>query len=127
MTHFEQTASPGTELGRHTPGPWEWWTSCSWKRLTSKDANGRWMRQGNVLCPAIASDGHPVLDVSDDDMALIAAAPTMLEAFYTFPDHVDFRDAEAFGNAALDWWGLTACPAIALAEGRTEEVDHGVR
>lgn len=64
----------------HTPGPWEWWTSCSWKRLTSKDAAGRWMQQGNVLCPSIASDGHPVLDVSEADMSLIAAAPDLLEA-----------------------------------------------
>lgn len=63
-----------------TPGPWEWWTSCSWKRLTSKDANGQWMKQGNVLCPDIALDGHPVLSVSEEDMHLIAAAPDLYEA-----------------------------------------------
>lgn len=69
-----------TTDNKHTLGPWEWWTSCSWKRLTSKDERGRWMREGNVLCPSIASDGHPVLNVSAEDMALIAAAPELLEA-----------------------------------------------
>ncbi len=56
----------------HTPGPWEWWTSCSWKRLTHN-------REGDVLCPHVASDGHPILDVSEHDMALIAQAPNLLK------------------------------------------------
>lgn len=95
---------------KHTPGPWEWWTSCSWKRLTSKDASGKWMREGNVLRPSIASDGHPVLDVSEDDMALIAAAPdllTMLKVAQLWLD-VDGR---------YDMQGINA--AIAKAEGRS--------
>lgn len=80
MTSSGEAKHVRQQVGEHTPGPWEWWTSCSWKRLTSKTADGKWMREGNVLCPSIASDGHPVLDVSEADMALIAAAPEMLGA-----------------------------------------------
>ena len=97
---------------KHTPGPWEWWTSCSWKRLTSKDANGRWLREGNVLCPAIASDGHPVLNVSEDDMALIAAAPDLLAALKVVAGSENWR------CFAENEWDIVNA-AIAKAEGRT--------
>lgn len=64
----------------HTPGPWKWWTSNSWRRLTAHDVHGRHERDGGVLCPIVASDGHPDVVVSEDDMNLIAAAPDLLEA-----------------------------------------------
>lgn len=57
----------------YTPGPWKWWTSNSWKRLKRDDVG---IIQ-NVLEPYVCSDGHPDLSVSDEDMALIAAAPAM--------------------------------------------------
>lgn len=54
-----------------TPGPWKWWTSCSWRRLSSA-ARG-YDRDGGVICPIVSrSDGHPDLIVSDEDMAFIA-------------------------------------------------------
>lgn len=59
----------------HTPGPWEWWTSNSWRRLRSNPANGRDL---GVVTPFVAPDGHPDLEVSAADMALIAAAPDLL-------------------------------------------------
>ena len=64
-------------LAEATPSPWVWWTSSSWRRL-SHDADG------DVICPVVSrSDGHPDLEVSEPDMALIAAlrnaAPALIE------------------------------------------------
>ena len=58
-----------------TPGPWEWWTSNSWRRLRSNPANGR---DAGVVTPFVARDGHPDLEVSAADMALIVTAPDLL-------------------------------------------------
>lgn len=64
---------------RWTPGPWRWWTSNSWRRLSSDHPEHR--REGCVLCPIVQrSDGHPDIIVTDGDMALIAAAPELYEA-----------------------------------------------
>lgn len=60
---------------KHTPGPWQWWTSNSWRRLSSGT------KDGNVLCPVVQrSDGHSDVIVSEADMALIEAAPCLLAA-----------------------------------------------
>lgn len=59
-----------------TPGPWEWWTSNSFLRLSSK-ATGK---DGGVIDSTVMRDGHPTLVVKKEDMALIAAAPELLEA-----------------------------------------------
>ncbi|WP_105613160.1 hypothetical protein [Cronobacter malonaticus] len=59
-----------------TPGPWEWWTSNSFLRLSSQ-ATGK---DGGVIDSYAMSDGHTSLSVSEADMALIAAAPELLEA-----------------------------------------------
>ncbi|WP_433670407.1 hypothetical protein [Klebsiella michiganensis] len=59
-----------------TPGPWEWWTSNSFLRLSSK-ATGK---DGGVIDSTVMRDGHPTLIVKKEDMALIEAAPEMLEA-----------------------------------------------
>lgn len=53
-----------------TPGPWNWWTSNSWRRLKRYD---RGITQ-NVLEPYVCRDGHPDLSISEEDMAYIAAA-----------------------------------------------------
>lgn len=60
----------------HTPGPWEWWTSNSWRRLRHSDRGV----STNVLYPSVHSDGQADIDVTEDDMGLIAAAPEMLAA-----------------------------------------------
>jgi hypothetical protein len=103
----------------HTPGPWEWWTSCSWKRLTSKDERGHWMREGNVLCPAVASDGHPVLDVSAADMALIAAAPELLVALKAVIQADDQFRASMSPDTEKDPLTL-ACDAARVAVAKAE-------
>lgn len=64
----------------HTPGPWKWWTSNSWKRLGADLEHGR---TKFVLEPYVCRDGHPDLIVSKEDMALIAAAPDFYHAATT--------------------------------------------
>ena len=64
------------EKFRGTPGPWEWWTSNSFLRLSSK-ATGK---DGDVIDSFKMSDGQTSLSVKVDDMHLIAAAPDLLEA-----------------------------------------------
>lgn len=56
-------------MSKHTPGPWKW------RRLKRDD---RGITQ-NVLEPYVCPDGHPDLLISEEDMALIAAAPDLLE------------------------------------------------
>lgn len=63
-------------MSEYTPGPWKWWTSNSFLRLSSK-ATGK---DGGVIDSYVMSDGHSSLSVTYADMALIAAAPELLEA-----------------------------------------------
>ena len=74
--------------GRWTPGPWRWWTSNSFRRLSS-DATGG---DGGVLCAVVQhSDGHPDVYLKNGgwdgpDGRLIAAAPEMADALETLID-----------------------------------------
>lgn len=61
---------------KYTPGPWKWWTSNSFLRLSS-EATGK---DGDVIDSYRMSDGHTSLSVKYEDMHLIAAAPELLEA-----------------------------------------------
>ena len=63
---------------RGTPGPWEWWTSNSFLRLSSRSTG----KDGDVIDSFMMSDGHTSLSVKQEDMALIAAAPELLEALH---------------------------------------------
>lgn len=67
---------------QHTPSPWEWWTSNSWRRLRHSNRGV----SSNVILPTVAPDGQPDLLVSDDDACLIAAAPDLLEALQAIMD-----------------------------------------
>ena len=61
-------------MRQHTPGPWEWWSSNSYYRLSHNS-------DGDVLYAYIATnDGHPCVQVGEADRALIAAAPELFEA-----------------------------------------------
>lgn len=61
---------------KYTPGPWQWWTSNSFLRLSSQVTG----KDGGVIDSYVMRDGHSSLRVSKADMALIAAAPELLEA-----------------------------------------------
>ena len=63
-------------MSNHTQGPWTWWTSNSFTRLSS-DATGR---DGEVAHAYTCSDGVGTIVVSDADAHLIAAAPDLRDA-----------------------------------------------
>lgn len=94
-------------MSGYTKGPWKWWTSNSFRRLSGPDG-----KDGGVLCPTVSrSDGHPDLIVSKADMALIESAPDLLEAL---EDMVESYEHEASAeNPSL----LKARAAIAKAKG----------
>ncbi len=82
------------EKFRGTPGPWEWWTSNSFLRLSSK-ATGK---DGGVIDSFKMSDGQTSLAVKVDDMHLIAAAPELLEALQDFMANAS-GEAESCGHS----------------------------
>lgn len=52
-------------------GPWEWWTSCSFRRLSGPDG-----KDGGVLRAVVYRDGQPGIEGSEEDMSLLAHART---------------------------------------------------
>lgn len=102
-------------------GPWRWWTSNSWRRLTAHNLpGGQYKQEGDVLCPIVAKDGHPDLAVSEEVMAAIAAVPEMMDALKNLLgvfDNAAFRlklAGDTFAQEAI----ATALAALAKAEGR---------
>lgn len=97
----------------YTPGPWKWWTSNSFRRLSSEVDR----KDGGVICPIVSrSGGHPDLTVKREDMALIAAAPELLEAlqrFYRWYDDIYGDDLDYHGDHPI----AVAKAAIAKATG----------
>ncbi|WP_431861483.1 hypothetical protein [Azospirillum sp.] len=90
-----------------TPGRWHWWTSCSWRRLSSEQADGR-TKDGGVLCPVVQrSDNHPDCQIRREDMDFIA------EAHQDIPALIASHRAQAQTIAALSAelrdWRLSAC------------------
>lgn len=69
---------------KHTPGPWQWWTSNSFLRLSSQ-ATGK---DGDVIDSFRMSDGATSLSVKVADMHLIAAAPDLLNELQRLRDYV---------------------------------------
>lgn len=69
---------------KYTPGPWQWWTSNSFLRLSSQ-ATGK---DGDVIDSFKMSDGATSLSVKIDDMHLIAAAPDLLNELQRLRDYV---------------------------------------
>ena len=66
-------------LRGHTPGPWKWWTSCSFRRLSAEG-------DGDVLCAVTHSDGHPDVHLKNGgwegpDGRLIELAPILLAEY----------------------------------------------
>lgn len=86
---------------KHTPGPWEWWTSNSFRRLSSK---------------ATGKDGG----WNGPDGRLIAAAPELLAALEAlFDDYKRLADSGDAGFWSLEEIevGKQAMAAIAKATG----------
>ena len=68
--------------GQHTPGPWKWWTSNSYRRLTALG-----QQDGGVLS-AVSVHGDADVRVSEADARLIAAAPVLLAAAKEVRSHM---------------------------------------
>lgn len=82
-----------------TPGPWEWWTSNSFLRLSSR-ATGK---DGGVVDSFSMSDGATSLSVKVADMHLIAAAPELLESLQElFAHYKELADSGDAGNWKLE-------------------------
>ncbi|WP_052130849.1 hypothetical protein [Erwinia typographi] len=73
------------------PLPWKWWTSNSHTRLTSAEG-----KDGDVIHAFKAVDGHTCVNVSSDNMKLIASAVNAL------PDLLAHIDAQAARIAELE-------------------------
>lgn len=95
---------------KHTPGPWEWWTSNSFLRLSSRGG-----KDGGVIDSFKMSDGHTSLSVNREDMALIAAAPDLLEALQLLLKQAQSRATTTYP----EWHGAVnkARAAISKATG----------
>jgi hypothetical protein len=57
-----------------TPGEWELWTSCSWRRVCVGGMNPQ-----PVIWPTVDSDGHPNLDRLENLELAIAAVNALPE------------------------------------------------
>jgi len=87
---------------KFTPGPWQWWTSNSWRRLTAHNLPGRgYGQEGDVLCPIVARDGHPDLVVKMADATLIAAAPDLYEALELVVGSLKFDREDAVSREVM--------------------------
>lgn len=95
-------------MSEHTPGPWEWWTSCSWRRLRRSECGV----STDVLMPCVHKDGQADIQVTEADMMLIAAAPDMFAALrlargelyillHSSMSHKDFLASVAFIDSAI--------------------------
>ncbi len=96
-------------MAKHTPGPWKWWTSNSWKRLMHENT-GATIR---ILELCVCSDGHPDLYVSEANARLIASAPDLLGALEKIVDMNVQYCIDKYGDASRA--DSMACVEIARA------------
>lgn len=93
-------------MSAHTPGPWSWWTSCGFRRLSATF-------DGDVLHAVIQrSDGHPDIHFPNGgpegpDARLIAVAPELLamvrelDAWLAFRPDLTSREEHAKVKALI--------------------------
>lgn len=96
-------------MNKHTPGPWVWWTSNSYRRLKNSDDK-------IVAYGYVCSDGACDISISESDMALIAAAPDLYEAAVKALNFITSTEGE-FG-ITLDS-GVMLRAALKKAQGTT--------
>lgn len=91
-------------LAAATPGPWRWWTSNSFRRL-STDADGK---DGGVAYATVHPiDRHPDIVIREPDMALIAAAPRLLAALV---ERCERAEADVHRLRDVLGWSEANCP-----------------
>lgn len=97
-----------------TPGPWRWWISNSFRRLSS-DATGK---DGDVLSGTVQrSDGHPDIAGSDVDKDFIAHARADVPALLAEVERLNDQGEQ--GAAQL----TTALQRADAAERRVAELE----
>lgn len=97
----------------YTPGPWQWWTSNSFLRLSSQSTG----KDGGVIDTYVMKDGHSSLIVSKEDMNLIAAAPDLLEALQLAVKAM----AEGRNVTYPEWYGVINKARAAISKALGEE------
>lgn len=97
----------------YTPGPWKWWTSNSFLRLSSQ-ATGK---DDGVIDSYVMKDGHSSLIVSKENMNLIAAAPDLLEALQL----AEKAMAEGRNVTYPEWYGVINKARAAISKAFGEE------
>ncbi len=101
MTEIDTSTEAVTALlDGVTDGPWKWWTSNSWKRLRHDgDASSK-----RVLTPLVAKDGCPDCEISQEDMAFIAAASDLVPALLAERDalHSEFLGMAELAERRFD-------------------------
>lgn len=85
-----------------TKGPWRWWTSCSFLRLSS-DATGK---DGDVAYATAYRDGHPGIECKEEDRALIAMAPDLAAEVLESRDALARKDEEIAKLREPRWFSL---------------------
>jgi len=103
-------------MSKWTPGPWQLWTSCSWRRFCTPD--------GMSVCEPVVqrSDGHPDLffrNGGEDgpDARLIAAAPEMAALLKDIVQSHDSSECDSDGGMALMVHADTARALLSRIEG----------
>lgn len=67
--------------------PWRWWTSCSFRRLSS-DVTGK---DGDVAYACVQHDGHTDIAIRERDMAHVENAVNRLPAYIADAEEMDRR------------------------------------
>ena len=111
-------------LAAATPGPWEWWTSNSFRRLSSNATR----KDGDVMYGVAQRDGNgdvvlPNGGWDGPDAKLIAAAPDLAAEVLRLREQVaaqaDWQHADKRGdklNRAVHAWREEARAALATYE-----------
>lgn len=76
-------------LKKASAGPWEWWTSNSFRRLSGPDG-----KDGGIAYATVARDGQPDISIREDDMEFIAHARTDVENLVHEVEYLRMRIAE---------------------------------
>ena len=91
-----------------TPYPWKWFTSNSHNRLSSEVTG----KDGDVIHAFKASDGMVCVNVNQRDMAVIAAAPELLEALIDMVSIVKKNTYPTPDKPSSNWGRMEAAEQV---------------
>lgn len=100
----------------HTQGRWRWCERDRAPRLYAEHPNGS---ADEVLVPYIGANGRPVIKITEADMALIEAAPELLNLAIRIAEFSDYTHDDVNEVAILHELQDAAQALVAKAEGRS--------